>query len=525
MSEKWHDGTKAERAALAVNRVICELVHVSRQGDVIKDRCRVSVVGYGERVERVVDNMISDVASCITKVKKIKKSIPDGRGGNVEVDVEMPIWLQPKASNGTPMHEAFEHAAEIVQGWCSEWPDGFPPIVLNITDGAADDPALTALAAKKVMDLHTGDGNALVFNFFIGANRSTVILPQGTAELAGDCLAEFLFNISSVLPEPLREAAIADGIPAEPGARCFGYNAEPATTVEFLNFGSKVKKIYENWRFEMEYSNVPIGTSNPGCIIILVDQSWSMGEEWGTETKSAETKSEGAALAVNRILYELVLAARAGGIIKDRCHVSVIGYGEQVACIVDGMISEVASSVIEVKKMSKSISDGAGGIVEEKVEMPIWLYPESNNGTPMHEAFERAAEIIQNWCEDKPDGFPPIVINVTDGAANFPELTAVAARKVMNLHTKDGNVLVFNIHIANNKHEVVFPHSTSQLTGDDLAEFLFELSSELPEPLREEARRHGLPAEPDTRCFAYNAGPITMIKILNFGSTTGLVPV
>ena len=46
-----------------------------------------------------------------------------------------------------------------------------------------------------------------------------------------------------------------------------------------------------------------------------------------------------------------------------------------------------------------------------------------------------------------------------------PDLTADAAKKVMNLHTTDGNVLVFNIHIANNKHEVIFPHSTTQLTG------------------------------------------------------------
>ena len=272
----------------------------------------------------------------------------------------------------------------------------------------------------------------------------------------------------------------------------------------------------------MAYSNVPIGTSNPGCIVILVDQSWSMNEDWVTGTKA-----EVAALAVNRILEELVLAALAGDIVKDRCHVSVIGYGERVECVVDGMIPEVASSPIEVKKVKRSIPDGAGGIVEVEVEMPVWVQPEANNGTPMHEAFERAADIIQRWCDDKPDGFPPIVINITDGAATQPDLTEGAARKVMNLHTTDGNVLVFNIHIANNKHEVIFPHSMTQLVGDNFAEFLFDLSSVLPEPLREGAKKHGLPAESDTRCFAYNAGPITMIKILSFGSTIGgqLVPV
>ena len=107
----------------------------------------------------------------------------------------------------------------------------------------------------------------------------------------------------------------------------------------------------------------------------------------------------------------------------------------------------------------------------------------------MHEAFERAAVITQRWCDDKPDSFPPTVINITDGAANYPDLTADAARKVMNLHTTDGSVLIFNIHIANNMYQVIFPHNTDQLVGDGFAEFLFSLSSALPEPLREEAKK------------------------------------
>ena len=51
----------------------------------------------------------------------------------------------------------------------------------------------------------------------------------------------------------------------------------------------------------MEYKDVSMETSNPGCIVILVDQSWSMNEAWGEGTKA-----EMAALAVNRVLDELV---------------------------------------------------------------------------------------------------------------------------------------------------------------------------------------------------------------------------
>ena len=263
-----------------------------------------------------------------------------------------------------------------------------------------------------------------------------------------------------------------------------------------------------------EYSNVPIGTSNPGCIIILVDQSWSMSEPFGDDG----SKAEQAALAVNRVLEELVLACRRGDKIRDRCHVTVIGYGERVNCVFDGIISELPSALIEVKKVKKLIPDGAGGVIEVPHEMPIWLEPKANSQTPMHEAFQRAAEVIERWIPDKPDGYPPVVINITDGAATRPDLAADAARKIMSLHTTDGASLVFNLHIANSGKMVTFPQNTTQFSNEPLAEFLFDISSALPQPLVREAEKAGFSPELGARCFGYNMNEVSMIKLLEFGS-------
>ena len=265
----------------------------------------------------------------------------------------------------------------------------------------------------------------------------------------------------------------------------------------------------------MAYNNLPIGTANPTCFVILVDQSWSMSQDWGDEV----TKAEKATRAVNRVLEELVLACRAGVNVRDRCHASVIGYGERVECLVDGMISEVTSSLIEVRKTKKLIADGAGGVIEVEVEMPIWLEPRADNGTPMAEAFEHAAEVVHQWRSKWPNGFPPSVINITDGAANDLAQAAAAARKVMDVGTADGKALVYNLHITNkDRAEVILPHNTSDFTGDSLAEFLFDISSEMPDSLREAAVALGIPAEPRARCFAYNVDEAWMIRILNFGS-------
>ena len=264
------------------------------------------------------------------------------------------------------------------------------------------------------------------------------------------------------------------------------------------------------------YSNIPIGTSNPGCIVILIDQSWSMSESFSDGGR----KDERATQAVNRVIEEIVIACRTGETIRDRCHISVIGYGERVHRLVDGMPSKIVSrpALIGVKKVKKLIPDGAGGTIEVESEMPIWIEPEANNGTPMHTAFEQAAEIVENWISDRPDSFPPIVINITDGEAAEPNLTADNARRIMNLQTTDGAALVFNLHIANNKNTIILSSDTTDFAGDRFAEFLFDISSPLPQSLFALAKERRFSPKPGARCFGYNADEPMMIQLLQFGS-------
>lgn len=264
------------------------------------------------------------------------------------------------------------------------------------------------------------------------------------------------------------------------------------------------------------YSKVPIGTSNPGCIIILVDQSQSMS---GSFNEAGESKAKQAALAVNRVIADLVLACRRGEEIRDRCHVTVIGYGEHVDTVIDGTISEVFSTLIEVETVRKFVRDGAGGVFEQETQIPIWLKPKASGQTPMHEAFQRAVEVIERWISNRPDNFPPIVINITDGAASRADLAADNARKIMNFHTTDGAALLFNLHIAESGDKVALPHNKNEFSGKVLAEYLFDISSVLPPALLKSAETAGFPCESGARCFGYNIDETLMIRLLQFGST------
>jgi len=264
-----------------------------------------------------------------------------------------------------------------------------------------------------------------------------------------------------------------------------------------------------------------IGTAHPGFILILVDQSGSMADSYG-----GKQKQHIAAMAVNRVIDEIGMSCQSGDKIKDRCFIGVIGYGAGHGSTVDlpvhGMISKVAENPKRTEKVKKKESDGAGGLIDVEIEMPIWLEPKAVNGTPMAEAFEEAYIVIQDWVKQHPDNFPPVVINITDGEPNDQATTQQAAKKVMSQSTSDGNVLILNAHISDaNAGEIRLPNSDSGLY-DSYAKFLFSISSVLPDSLLVAAEQVGFSPQKGARGFVFNAGPESMIKLLNFGSLGSL---
>jgi hypothetical protein len=254
--------------------------------------------------------------------------------------------------------------------------------------------------------------------------------------------------------------------------------------------------------------------------MILLDQSGSMDDD---------EKANYAATAVNRVIYEIGQASTHGEKIKDRCFVGVVGYGESVQPVVGGMISQVAAKPIRIERVDRKVSDGAGGLVDAKMEMPIWVEPKAANGTPMADAMREAIRLIKGWVKKNPDSFPPVVINITDGmpsdydehTGNAPQ-TRMAANELLKLKTSDGSLLLFNAHItgaASPSMEIKLPH-TDDTIHDPYAKLLFSISSVLPSRLMDAARQVGFTPHDGARGMVFNAGIETLIKLITFGSST-----
>ena len=223
--------TKAEGVAEAVNRIISTLVSRCEQGEYILNRYYLGVIGYGDGVELgfPVEALAGEVLQPVSQV-----GCNPLRSGNA-----YDLWLEPKAQGQTRMCTALQAAMEVLDQFLAQHPACYPPMVINISDGAATDgdpaPVATALQA-----LASRDGNVLLLNIHISEVADAPIVFPADEQGLPDDYARRLFRISSTLPGSMIQVAQGQEIPIVAGARGFAFNADLASLVGFLDIGTRV---------------------------------------------------------------------------------------------------------------------------------------------------------------------------------------------------------------------------------------------------------------------------------------------
>ena len=266
-----------------------------------------------------------------------------------------------------------------------------------------------------------------------------------------------------------------------------------------------------------------ISRDNPTCFLFLIDQSGSMSDPFGGG-QGSESKADGLAVAINACLHELILKCTKGDVYRY-FEVGVIGYGAQTGPALGGALAgrplvwvdELYANPLRFTTLTKKVSGGAGGLVDQTVSFPIWFEAVADNGTPMTAAFQQALAILQPWVRAHPDAFPPVVMNFTDGEPTDGDPTPIA-NSIQQLTTRDGNVLVLNLHISSNRAAAItFPDSEAALP-DNQARVLFRMSSVLPEFMHGPAADYGYSLKPQSRGFVFNAQIEQIIGFLNIGT-------
>ena len=267
-----------------------------------------------------------------------------------------------------------------------------------------------------------------------------------------------------------------------------------------------------------------ISRVNPTALLFLIDQSASMSS--GYAGSANETKADFLATLINRQLHELIIRCTKDDGIRGFFDVAVIGYGGGVTSALNGApveflvsISDLGEAPLRVEERARKVPDGVGSLVDQTVRFPVWVDPVANGATPMCEALRTAQDLLAEWIETHPDSFPPCIINVTDGAATDGDPTEPAA-DLATLASRDGNVILLNVHISSVHSDPIEYPVTNAGLPDDLSKRLFQMSSELPSHLLDEAVRRGHALQPGARGFAYNADPIALTEFLVIGTTT-----
>ena len=273
----------------------------------------------------------------------------------------------------------------------------------------------------------------------------------------------------------------------------------------------------------MSYTS-EISRRNPGLFIFMVDQSRSMSHKLGGTLRS---KSQEAADAINRQIYELIYRCTKTDGVRDYFDIGIIGYGaaaDTAASLLKEAdivpISKLAASPLRMEKRTEKVTDPDGNEVETEFEFPVWFEPVANSNTPMVKAFQLAKEWIDDWSAEHRDSYPPVVINISDGAATDGDPMKIA-REIMEMSTSDGKVLLWNCHLSELKgaRPLAFPSDQAVLPRDDkFAQQLFDISSVLPDSFLSIAQERSLDVNSNSRAYVFNAGLDELLELLDIGT-------
>lgn len=241
--------SKAEYLATAINRLLTNLVLRCSKDMSVWRYFHVGVIGYGATVGPAFGGNlagrelvgIDEVADSPARIDDKYRRVPDGAGGLVEEQFKFPVWFDAVADNGTPMRTAFVIAHRILDKWVREHPTSFPPVVINISDGEANDasPMEVLQAADAVKSLQTGDGAVVLLNLHLSSHQANAIHFPANDETLPDGFARLLFTMASHLPPTMLDLAQSMGYRVSDHARGFVFNADMTDVIHFLEIGTR----------------------------------------------------------------------------------------------------------------------------------------------------------------------------------------------------------------------------------------------------------------------------------------------
>jgi hypothetical protein len=228
--------------ARAVNMILEELFESNRSGDQIIPRVMIGCYCYSGITD--VNWAIPDVnpnPDGLIHISNLEDCMNEIHDDEFEKCIS---WFVHENSQGaTPMRVAFEKTAQIAEMFTENYPNSYPPVIINITDGIPTDCAVEELpeVVLPIMNIKTSDGASLIFNIHISPDSAPSIFFPKRSDILPDVNSGHLLNASSTIPSTfaaklaeLQEQIGKKGFPIHENSKCLVYNADPSTLIEAI---------------------------------------------------------------------------------------------------------------------------------------------------------------------------------------------------------------------------------------------------------------------------------------------------
>ncbi len=290
-----------------------------------------------------------------------------------------------------------------------------------------------------------------------------------------------------------------------------------------------------------------ITRNNPCAVVILIDQSGSMGRKYVDAQNNESTTAEKVSEAVNTFFEYLITKATKPNEIRDYYSFLVIGYGneekENYASIAwEGTlkgkewvsVKDLADNIQEkIIRTEMKIPHYGGDAIECKSTYKVWIKPKYHGkNTPMLSALNLCKQKLEEFIETRSDNYPPIIFNITDGlptdVSELDELINIS-NQIKEIDTSFGQTILFNCLLSNlNENRILMP-SIDELDRINVNKYhksLFEASSILPDFILKEAfimfKQDKFNQNTPIKALSLNIKPSELLPIFKIGTNTNI---
>tara|TARA_Y100000590_G_scaffold105079_1_gene119556 strand:- start:830 stop:1684 length:855 start_codon:yes stop_codon:yes gene_type:complete len=240
--------TKIDAAAWIIDHWLYELVEACGGGESgeFKQYLDLAVLKFDDKISSGFNSIpIGELPTTVEKVNAAGKFEETNVTRDGQSDTLLK-WIDTDKELGgqTKMCAALQSAEDMIKNWIPNKEESFPPVVLNVTDGQANDcgPDELIKLCDRIKAEKTDNGNALLGCLHVTSEEINPILfptsEQYVRENCKDPFAILLFHMASTIPDELVERAKKYGLPVENGSKFFIYGSNFANAGKFFRFGT-----------------------------------------------------------------------------------------------------------------------------------------------------------------------------------------------------------------------------------------------------------------------------------------------